>query len=363
MYAPSGHIIYQTDRYESGLWALPFSIDTLKPTGAAFPIAQEAVEPSVSADGTLVYIDLFGSGQRQLEWRDRDGTRMGSIGQPQLEMSYPALSPNGRLVAVSSRENGNQDIWVHEVERPIKRRLTSDPGMDTRPVWSPSGEEITFQSTRQGNYDIFRRPADDTGEPVFLFGTDRADRPYSWSSDGSFLLFTATSPGTRRDVWYLKRKDDGGGFEAVSFVQTPFAESAPQFSPDDRFVAYCSTDSGQAEVYVRPFPEGGASRQVSTDGGCQPRWSRTGRELFYVRDDTLMAVDFLTTPELSFGSPEPLFSYPSLATTNANQVTYDVSADGKRFVLVGVLESLEDAPPALHVVENWYEEFRERGQD
>ena len=135
-------------------------------------------------------------------------------------------------------------MWVHEVERTLRRRLTFDPASDGRPLWSPSGEEITFQSRRQGNTDIFSRPADGTGEPVLLVGTDLDEHPYDWSSDGKYLLYVVADRENRRDLWYLKRKEGGSWFEPVAFLQTPFNETAPQISPDGRFVAYCSDESG-----------------------------------------------------------------------------------------------------------------------
>ncbi len=363
VYSPSGHIVFQTNRYESSLWALPFSIETLKPTGEAFPIVENAGGPTVAANGALVSVDLFDSGQKQLLWRDREGAKLDVIGRPQQNIAYPALSRDGRRVAVSANENGNTDVWVYVVDRDIKRRLTSDPAQDLRPVWSPSGKEIAFQSSRQGNTDIFSRPADGTGEPVLLAGTDQGERPYDWSADGKYLLYTLDAPEYTKDLWYLMRKEDGSGFEPAPFLQTSFTENAPSLSPDGRFVAYCSNESGQYEVYAQPFPEGGGSLQVSTDGGWQPRWSRDGKELFYVRGNTLMAVSVTTTPDLSFDSPIPLFSDPSLVTSSSSQVRYDVSADGKRFLLVGMVESEEDRTPSIHVVQNWYEQFREREQN
>ena len=150
VYSPSGHIVYQTNRYESGLWALPFSLETLKPTGEAFPIAEDVGQPSVAADGSLVSVDQFDAGQQQLLWRDRKGKKLGVIGRPQQNIRYPVLSPDGRRVAAESTEDGNRDVSVHEAERALRTRLTFAPAQDTRPVWSPSGEEIIFQSDRHG---------------------------------------------------------------------------------------------------------------------------------------------------------------------------------------------------------------------
>jgi len=355
--SPGGHIVYQA---QDVLWALPFSLDALKPTGVAFPIVENRAFPSVAKDRTLVSVELRGGGLAQLVWRDRAGEKLGEIGQPQGLIRYPVLSPDGRSVAVDATEGGNRDIWVHDVERPMKRKLTFDAAMDTRPQWSPSGREITFLSERGGTYDIFRRAADGTGEARLLVGTEEFESPYGWSRNGNYLVYTV-QPGESRDLWYLKRKGDGEGFESVPFLATPFNETAPNLSPDGRLLAYCSDRSGEDQVYVQPFPSGDTQWQGSANGGNQPRWSRDGGELFYVEDDTLMAVEVKTSPEaFSAVSTAPLFSDPHLAA-NSYQVSYDISADG-RFVLVDSVESAEAEPPSIHVVENWYEEFRDREQ-
>ena len=270
-YSPSGHILYQTAPLSPGLWALPFSLETLKPTGEAFPIAENAGDPSVAEDGTLVYVELLGGERQQLVWRDREGEKLEVIGQPQNAILYPALSPNGRQVAVHGIEDNNDEVWVHEVGRSLKRRLTFDAALDSRPIWSPSGKEITFRSARRGNDDIYIRPADGTGEPALLVGTPLSERPNDWSSDGKYLFYGLNDEETGWDLWYLKRKEDGSGFEPVPFLQTSFREEAAQFSPDGRFVAYVSNESGGNEVYVRPFPGGDGKWQVSGNQGTQPR--------------------------------------------------------------------------------------------
>jgi len=249
IYSPSGHILYQTDSYETGLWALPFSIETLKPTGEAFPIDENSRFPSVAKDGTLVSVERRGDGLKQLVWRNRAGEKLGEIGQPQESLAHPALSPDGRYVAVRSNEGGNADIWVHSVERPIKRRLTLDSALDSRPQWSPSGREIAFQSGRGGINVIFRRASDGTGEAELLVGTEVIKRPWGWSRDGNYFVYTSLEQGNS-DLWYLKRKGDGAGFESVPFLVTPFSEIAPNLSPDGRFLAYCSDVSGEDQVYV-----------------------------------------------------------------------------------------------------------------
>ena len=358
VYSPSGHIVYQTNRYQSGLWALPFSIETLKPTGEAFPIGENVSGPSVGADGTLVYLDFLDLGEQQLVWRDRGGKRLGVIGQPQETILDPALSPDGGRVAAWSSVDGNDDIWVREVDRPLKRRLIFNAAVQSNSIWSPSGKEITFQSWHKENGDIYSRPADGTGEPELLAGTDLPELPNDWSPDGNYLLYRVDDLENGWDLWYLKRKEDGSGFDSVPFLQTSFNEYAAKFSPQGRFVAYVSDQSGQDQVYVRPFPKGEGQWQVSTQGGVQPRWSRDGKELFYAEADTLMAVEVITRPSFTTGATTRLFQHPDLRATA--EYRYDVSADGQRFVLVETVESEEAKAPSIHVVQNWFTEFRDR---
>ena len=358
VYSPSGHIVYHA---QGGLWALPFSLDALKATGEAFPVVESGNFPSVAGDGTLVSVEARGGGAEQLVWRSRAGEKLGEIGQPQQRIGMPTLSPDGRRVAVQVSEGGNQDVWVHEIERPMQRRLTFHAAADTRPQWSPSGHEITFQSLRGESWDIFRRAADGTGEAELLIGTEAFERPYGWSRDGNYLAYVVLAGG-HTDLWYLKLKGDGEGFESVPFLATPFGETAPNLSPDGRFLAYCSDESGEYQVHVRPFPSGEGQRQVSTTGGCQPRWSRDGKELFYVEGDTLIAVEVTSSPNFVAVSTTPLFSDPHLSVGIINEVAYDVSADG-RFVLTDSVERTEAERPSIRIIENWYEEFRDREQD
>ena len=358
VYSPSGHILYQTGYQQDGLWALPFSIATLEATGNAFPVGEEATEPSVASDGTLAYIGA--EGQQQLVWRDREGERIGAIGQPRRDLQYPSLSPDGRHLAVRGYVRGvpESDIWVFDLVRAVRARLTFNPDHDSRPIWSPTGNEIAFASMREGNYDIFIRPADGSGAAEALVATPFWKGPGDWSADGRFLAYDLAHPERGYDIWYLRRKDDEQGFDEVPFLQTPFNEQNPKLSPDGRFVAYQSDESGRSEVYVTPFPEGGGKWPVSRNGGEDPRWSRDGKELFYVEGDTLVAVAVGTTPGFSAGEAERLFSEFSLQ--RGSYPNYDVSPDGQRFVTV---ESVENATPAIHVVQNWFEEFRGRKQD
>ena len=362
-YSPTGHVVYQTNATIPGLWALPFSLETVRPTGEAFPIAENVGDPSVAGDGTLVYVDFGGGVEQQLVWYDRRGTRLDEmIGQPQGRTAGLALSPDGSRVAVRNREGRNEDIWVHEVHRSLKRRLTFDEAQDARPVWAPSGREITFRSKRQGSGDIYIKPVDGTGKASLLFGTALRESPEDWSANGKYLLYEVQQPETGNDISYLKRKDDGSSFESIPFLQSSFSETQARFSPDGHYVAYVSNESGRREVYVVPFPKAEGKQQLSANGGLYPRWSKNGAELFYVEDRTLMSVAVATTPGFTFGNVTPLFPHESLRQSVNNSV-YDVSADGKRFVLRETIGDEETKALAVHFVRNWFADFKDRQQD
>ena len=272
----AGHIVYQLAPGSQDLWALPFSLHTLTATDEPFPFVQAARSPTAAADGTLVYFDGVGLGTDRPTWFDRQGTRGGEVGRGQVFTVDLALSPDGRRVAVSARENGNQDIWVHDIELGVKTRVTTDPAVDFRPIWSPDGEEIVFSAEAGGARDIVLRRADGSGEAQALLETPALEWVSDWSRDGSYILYTAVDPENSWDLWYLKR-DQEGGWDPLLFLQTKFRELTARLSPDARFIAYASNESGQDEIYVQPFPDGGPRTTVSNNGGQQPRWSPDGR--------------------------------------------------------------------------------------
>ena len=230
-YSSTGHIVYEASRRERGLWALPFSIKTVQATGEAFPIARNARTPSVADDGTLVYTGTTSEGgDEQLVWMDREGRKLGEIGQPQGRIQYPDLSPDERRVAVGGREGDNIDIWIHETDRPLKTRFTFAPGADFVATWAPSGKELTFTSMRRGSQDLFTKPADGNSEAEVLIGTPLHESTPEWSLDGRYLLYNQAGLGNRRDLVYRERQQDGSLGEAVMFLQTEFEDAAPQFS-------------------------------------------------------------------------------------------------------------------------------------
>ena len=350
-YSPSGHLLYQAGPAAYDLWALPFSLDTLQATGRAFLVAQKGWLPTIASDQTLVYLDVADSSERwQLVWRDREGNKLGTIGEPHsTNIVTIALSPDGRRVAVAAAENLNFDIWIHEVDRPVKTRLTTHEGTDWQPRWSPKGDRVAFSSARSGARDVYVVTANGSEEPSLLFGSpDFRDDLNDWSEDESILVLSRY-PGP--EIFYLRRKETGDGHEEVPFLENA---SEGRLSPDGRYLAYQSGQSGTPEIYVRSFPHGEDRQRVSVNGGTRARWRRDGKELFYVQGDTLMAVPVSTSPRLAVGSPRRLFSVHGSVLRDAE---YDVTADGQRFV---VPEPVGESSSPIRVVLNWYEEFRVR---
>ncbi|MBI3695069.1 MAG: PD40 domain-containing protein [Acidobacteria bacterium] len=350
-YSPSGHLLYWSGWTGSELWAQPLSLDRLRVTGEAFLVARSATDATVAADGTLVYVDAI---PEQLVWLNRQGARSGTVGQPAQGVFYPALSPDGRFVAVETLENANLDVWVYDIARGARIRLTDDPATDILPVWSPSGEEVAFSSYRAGNIDIYLRRADAGAEEKALVATARNERVSDWSPDGRYILYSLLDPKNGYDLWYLKRNEKGE-WEPHPFLQTSFNERAPKLSPDGRYVAYLSDESGRDEAYIRPFPEGGRKWPVSANGASQIRWGRNGRELFYAEARTLLAVPVRTAPEFVAGPATRLFSHAAL--TYQTEPNYDVSADGQRILLP---ERVGGQERMIRVVQNWFAEFRDR---
>ena len=349
-----GHLIFLRD---STLMAQPFDPSKLQLSGDPAAIA-DGVDSftganyglfSVSDTGALVY--RAGAGSKILTtWFDQHGNAAGTLGEPG-DYASPAVSLDGSRVAVAAGAVGSRDIWMLDVARNSPSRFTFDPANDDNPVWSPDGKNVVFSSNRKGEPKLYIKPADGSGEERLL--TDQPGVPSSWSRDGRVLLFTSGSPKTGNDIWVLPNPGlASGDAKPMPLLATQFNEQNAQVSPDGRWIAYQTNESGASDIYVRPFTAeangGGAKWLVSKGLSIYPRWRSDGKQLFYASPNLdIMGVDIDTSKGFQAGTPRRLFTAPPPLLT----VGWSMTADAKRFLFITTLNGGRPAP--FTVVLNW----------
>ena len=282
-----------------------------------------------------------------LVWVDRQGT-VEPLPAPQRIYQFPRLSPDGTQIALIVGGT-SQDLYVYNVRRNTLTRLTFEAST-SYPLWTPDGTRLVFGSTRTGSWNMFWKPADGSGTAEHLLDGSTAQFPQDWSPDGKELVFVDNA------LWVLPMEGDRN---PRPLLQTQYIEERARFSPDGRWLAYVSNESGRREVYVQPYPGLGGKRQISTEGGTQPVWARNGQELFYRNGERMMAVEISTQPNFSAGTPRRLFETPYSLSSSGPYANYDVSLDGKRFLM---LQPVEQEQSIFHmtVVLNWFEELKQR---
>ena len=294
---------------------------------------------------------------------DREGKLQPLRAAPGLYRTF-RFSPDGRRLALEINERGNRDVWVYEWERDTLSRLTFDPSDDTAPVWTPDGRGIAFASARadQATGNLYWQRADGTGEAERLTESKNQQYPTSWHPSGMFLAFHETNPQTSLDILILPLTgDEASGWKPgkpTVFLNGPFSEYEAAFSPDGRWLAYRSNESGHYEVYVRPYPGPGGKWQVSTAGGSLPTWSRSRRELFYLSEDGRIMVAPYTVEGDRFRAEKPRVWSPGLVPGSFGW-TYDLHPDGER---VAVLKASGDEAVARRdkvvLIQNFFDELR-----
>ena len=358
-YASSGHLIYAQ---RGSLMAAPFDLQRLVLTGTAVPVVEGvrqstttgAVQYSFSATGSLAYVPgAVQSAQLKLVWVTRNGTEQ-PVAAPARGYVFPRLSPDGRQLAVGIMDQETQ-VWLYDLSRETLTRFTFEGNVNLSALWTPDGRRITFQSDKEGPPNVYWQRADGSGGLERLTTSDYTSVPSSCSPDGQLLAFVQIDPATGFDIWVLRLTDR----KAQPFLRTPYNETSPRFSPDGRWLAYISNESGRYEVYVQPYPGPGGKWQISTEGGAEPAWNPNGRELFYRSGDKMMAVDIATQPGFTVGKSRALFAgwYEATPATFSN---YDVTPDGQRFLMLKRSEQEASAPTQINVVLNWFEELKRR---
>jgi Tol biopolymer transport system component len=352
----AGHLLYLRERI---LVARPFDAQRLDFTGEPFVIA-EGVQTIAGAargvfsagdSGTLVYQQGGSDSISRLAWFDREGRIAGNLGDPGTAYTL-SISPDGSRVAAAIETGSKQDIWVVDTERGTRRRVTFDPGESLDPIWYPDSRRIAYRTRDQGVLDIYAKAADGSGDSKLLLTTELDKIPTSISPDGRHLAFSTTPEETAFDIWMLPLEDGG---EPFPFIATPSREEWARFSPDGRWVAYQSNETGREEIYITSFPVQDRRVQVSIDGGQYPRWGTDGKELFFMAlDDSVMVAGVSATGSgIEVGEPELLFSLSVPAYGN-----YD--ALGDRLLIETELEGRDRSPLAL--VLNWPELGDDRRQ-
>jgi len=363
------HIFFLRERT---LMAQRFDVGKAMLGGEPFPVAEGVfftedysnADFSVAENGTLAYRAGEGGAGYHLIWFDRNGRAIDTVGDPGWYRNC-MLSPDGRFLAVDLVADvpaSNSDVWVYDLNRDVKTRLTFAPSADDYPVWSPDGSFVYFSSVRGASKrDLYCKRSSGVGEEQLLLTSDRDKYPTDCASDGRHLVFLASqAKGTGDDLWILPLAEGGAkaASDPIPFQQTAFSEDDARFSPDGRWLAYYSDETGRGEIYVRPLAGAGGKWQISTESGDYPCWRRDGSELFYLTEKhMLMAVD-VNGAGSSFGAgrPRPLFQVmnPIPASTIS---PYDVTPNGQRFVMI-----ISDAgqTSTINVVLNWDADFKSK---
>jgi Tol biopolymer transport system component len=346
-YSPTGHLLYGREIEGEGIWAVPFSASKLKVEGAAIPVVRGAEFPSLAADGSLVYLQGRVEAKREMVWVSRDGKIEETVGEPQRGLGGPMVSPDGGRVAFAALSEESADVWIQDLSRGTRTRVTSGKTQETSPAWLPSGDRLLYaESEGMTEKRMVEVAADGTGRRRELgVGLEPQVTP-----DGRFVAYRTDVHG-ELTLWYRPLEGDGA---AKVFLRTPgVLVIGPEFSRDGRWALYLSNETGRYELFVCRFPEGGEKTQISRNGSGPFLWSRRGDAIYYLRGDDLMEVVVRPGAAPAFGEPKALFSMAAAGLEVSSpwgDFNLDVSPDGRRFLGVRRAGS---RGPAIFYVENW----------
>jgi len=352
-YAPPGSLLYVKG---GTLVAQAFDASTLKPTGEPVPIAEQMgasgnglADFSVSSTGALVYRGGV-SNETRLVWVDRAGKEIGELDKA-AAYGTTALSPDGTRIAIelSDSRSDKGDIWIRDLVRGVTSRFTFDPASETAPVWSPDGARVVYSSDRKGQPSLYEKDASGTGPETELWSCGDTLVANDWSADGRFILVNRQTPKTAWDIWVYPTDRASKPFP---FVEGPFTEVLPVFSPDGRYVAYMSNESSRFEVYVQQFPGPGGKWQVSAAGWLEPHWSGDGKTIYFKSlDSRIMGAPVEAGATFTAGVPQPLFEARIQPGNKRN--SYVVTRDGQKFLLLSPVGKDKTAP--ITMILHWPE--------
>ncbi|HEV2349036.1 MAG TPA: protein kinase [Terriglobia bacterium] len=371
-YLPSGHLVYLRD---GTLFAVPFDIKRLDVTGQPAPVVEGvASNPdnggaqfSFSDSGTLLYVAGSAiNADVSTYWMDAAG-KFTPLRETPGNYNNLAISPDGKRLAMDITNGNRIDIWVYEWERDTLTRLTFAGDSNIRPIWTPDGQRIVYGSAEKGAMaNLWWIRADGGGDAQRLTEGKERQVPGSWSPDGKVFALFQNNPGTSWDIMTMpvegSEKTGWKPGQPKPFVNTSATEVYPAFSPDGRWIAYYSNESGPGEIYVRPFPGPGGKWQVSTGGGVMPEWSRNGKELFYRTNDSKIMVVSYTSSGDSFHADKPRLWSPSQFTDRSVMKNFSLHPDGKRFAVLKAGKG-DTTPPPINkasFIFNFFDELRRK---
>jgi Tol biopolymer transport system component/predicted Ser/Thr protein kinase len=351
-----GYVLFLRD---TTLVAHPFDPRRLVLTGDALPIAERirtstSKQPygyfSASENGALAYQTGAEAANSQLLWFDRTGKQIGALGDPAVYNGLE-LSPDGKRASVSIADDAGRgaDIWVYDVARGLRTRFTFGASRVNEAIWSPDGSRIVFNSSRKSSLDLYQKDSNGAGNEETLLESNADKYPDSWSTDGKFLLYETLGSSRTSDLFLLPLTGDHKPFP---LLQTQVGGTGDgQISPDGRWVAYDSNESGRNEVYVAPFPGPGGKWQISTAGGTHPRWRHDGSEIFYLAPDSKLMAASVSGKGAGFEVGAVKLLFPTRVVAFGGLYNYAVSADGQRFLINTTPQQAASSP--ITVVLNW----------
>jgi eukaryotic-like serine/threonine-protein kinase len=355
----SGFLLYLR---QHTLMARRFDAKRLEFTGDPIPIADPVLSDegrirglfSSSENGALTYVEGSGDRDRRLVWMDRSGKQIGEMAGGADSYAYPEISPDGKRVLIQL-QSGASDLWIYDVTRAVKTRLTFGSSLsqsNMTGVWSRDGRRVAYASFRTGKYAICQKATDGSGkEEVVVSGTTPAI-VNDWSPDGKLIAYnTWKEVGAPDETWILPLADPS---KPYPLLQSDFRQIAARFSPDGKYLAYVSTESGGPEVYVVPFPGPGGKSRVSMGGGSWPRWRHDGKEIYFISpDNKIMAADVSPSgPRPVVGTAHPLFETQPYRGSGS---PFDVTGDGQRFLI-----NRWEPPTSITLIENWDAELKQK---